>query len=80
MANYPLRLPESVRKAAELAADGVSLNQFFATAIAEKAAMLTAVRVMDERAARADRGKFDEVMRRVGKQPHREGDEVPPTR
>lgn len=79
MANYPLRLPESVRRAAELAAelDGVSLNQFFATAIAEKAAMLTAARVMDERAARADRARFDEVMRRIGREPPREGDEMP---
>lgn len=63
MANDPLQLPVSVRKAAELAAefDGVSLNQFFATAIAEKAAMLTAARVLDERSA------------------PREGDEIPPS-
>jgi uncharacterized protein (DUF1778 family) len=78
MANYPLRLPESVRRAAEAAAalDGVSLNQFFATAIAEKAAALTAVRAFDERAARADRRAFDAVMARVGHQPPQEGDEV----
>ena len=78
MANYPLRLPESVRRAAEAAAalDGVSLNQFFATAIAEKAAALTAVRAIDERAVRADRRAFDAVMARVGHQPPQEGDEV----
>ena len=60
MANYPLRLPESVRRAAEAAAalDGVSLNQFFATAIAEKAAALTAMRAFDERAARATGGRL----------------------
>lgn len=80
MPNYPLRLPESVRKAAEAAAarDGVSLNQFFATAIAEKAAALTTARALEERAARADRSKFDETMARVGREPPREGDEPPP--
>lgn len=79
MPNYPLRLPESVRKAAEMAAarDGVSLNQFFATAIAEKTAALTAARAIEERAARADRTRFDEVMARVGREPPREGDEAP---
>ncbi|SMF96113.1 HicB family protein [Methylomagnum ishizawai] len=37
---YPLRLPTSVKAAAEKLAreDGVSLNQFVATAIAEKLA------------------------------------------
>jgi uncharacterized protein (DUF1778 family) len=80
MPNYPLRLPESVRKAAEAAAarDGVSLNQFFATAIAEKAAALTTARAIEERAARADRSRFDKAMARVGREPPREGDEPPP--
>ena len=79
MSNYPLRLPESVRKAAEIAAarDGVSLNQFFATAIAEKAAALTAAQTIEQRAARADRAKFYEVMARIGKEAPREGDEIP---
>ena len=78
MPNYPLRLPESVRKAAETAArlDGVSLNQFFATAIAEKAAALSGARAWEERAARANHTRFDEVMARVGREPPREGDEI----
>lgn len=75
---FSLRLPESVRKAAGMAAarDGVSLNRFFATAIAEKTATLTAARAIEERAARADHARFDEVMARVGREPPREGDEV----
>lgn len=79
MANYPLRLPDSVRKAAEAAAamDGVSLNQFFATAIAEKTAALTAARAIEERAARANRAAFDDVMARTGKEPPRDGDDLP---
>ncbi len=79
MPNYPLRLPESVRKAAEAAAeiDGVSLNQFFATAIAEKAAALSGARAWEQRAPRANRARFDDVMSRIGKEPPREGDELP---
>jgi len=79
MPNYPLRLPDSVRKAAEAAAqiDGVSLNQFFATAIAEKAAALSGARAWEERASRANRAKFDDVMSRIGKEQPREGDELP---
>jgi hypothetical protein len=43
---YPLKLPASVKKAAaELAAsDGVSLNQFIATAVAEKVGCLRPAR------------------------------------
>lgn len=79
MSNYPLRLPDSVRKAAEASAemDGVSLNQFFATAIAEKAAALAGARAFADRAARADRGAFDAVMARIGGQRPRAGDETP---
>jgi len=41
---FPLRLPESIRRAAEDLArkDGVSLNQFVATAVAEKVSALSA--------------------------------------
>lgn len=79
MSNYPLRLPESVRKAAEAAAemDGVSLNQFFATAIAEKAATLAGAHAFAERAARADRLAYEAVMARIGQETPRDGDEMP---
>jgi predicted HicB family RNase H-like nuclease len=41
---FPLRLPESIRRAAEDLAreDRVSLNQFVATAVAEKVSALNA--------------------------------------
>ncbi len=53
---YPLKLPNSVKHAAaELAkADGVSLNQFIAAAVAEKVGTLQTARVfLQERAGTA---------------------------
>ena len=43
--SYPLKLPHSVKSAAErlAKADGVSLNQFIATAVAEKIGTLNTV-------------------------------------
>jgi hypothetical protein len=56
-------------------ADGVSLNQFVATATAEKVSALTAATYLRDRAARADRARFDRVLARLGSLPPREGDE-----
>jgi hypothetical protein len=66
--NYALRLPASLKKAAEEVAkrDGATLNQFIVTAVAEK---LSAQRTADyfaARAARADLKAFDEIISRAG--------------
>jgi len=76
--NFPLRLPASVRRVAELAAaeDGVSLNQFINVAVAEKAAAMVGARMLAERIGRADRAAFDAIMKRVGPELPREGDEI----
>lgn len=76
--NFPLRLPDSVRRAAEAAAseDGVSLNQFINLAVAEKTAALSGARMMAQRAARADRAAFDAAMAATGPEAPREGDEA----
>lgn len=76
--NFPLRLSESVRRAAEQAAerDGVSLNQFINLAVAEKTAALVGAEMVERRAANADRAAFDAVMARVGKEPPQTGDET----
>ena len=53
-ASYPLKLPRSVKSAAErlARADGVSLNQFIAAAVAEKVGTLDTVdRFLERRAA-----------------------------
>ncbi len=77
--NYPLRLPASIMEEARRAAaqDGVSLNQFIGTALAEKVAALRTEAVLRDRARRADRRAFDAVLSRAGGTPPRPGDEVP---
>jgi hypothetical protein len=77
--NFPLRAPASIMEEARKAAaeDGVSLNQFIATALAEKVSALRTEAVLTARARRADRVKFDAVMSRAGGTPPREGDEPP---
>ncbi len=79
--NFPLRLPASIKAEAERLArrEGVSLNQFIAAAVAEKVGALRAADYFRERAARADRAKFDEVLARAGRgNPPVPGDELPP--
>lgn len=62
-----VNIPESLRKRAESLAknDGVSLDQFIATALAEKVAVLDADTYLRARAARGSREKFDRVLAKV---------------
>jgi HicB-like protein involved in pilus formation len=75
---FPLRLPVSIKGEAErlAAADGISLNQFVATAVAEKVAALRAVSYFAERRGRADWTAFDRLMARPGGSPVGVGDEL----
>jgi hypothetical protein len=69
---YPLKLPTSVKNAAaQLAkADGVSLNQFIAAAVAEKVGSLrTADAFLAERAGRAKPRDLLRYLRKVPKAP-----------
>lgn len=79
MSTLSLRLPESLhRKLRELAdRDDVSINQFIATAVAEKAAALLTVDYLEERARRGSRKLFDRVLARVPDVPPDPGDELP---
>ena len=63
---YPLRLPRSVKAEVErrAKADGVSINQFVATAVAEKLAAMNTAAFFAERRERADFAAFDRLMRR----------------
>ena len=76
---YPLRLPVSIKTEAEklAAAEGTSLNQFVATAVAEKVAVLRTASYFAERRGRADWKAFDRLMGRCGGDPPRAGDEMP---
>jgi hypothetical protein len=82
MSALSLRLPESLhRKIRELAArDAVSINQFIATAVAEKTATLLAVEYLDTRGRQGNRRLFDRVLARVPDVPPISGDERPTRR
>ena len=80
MSSLSLRLPDSLHeKVRELAEqDDVSINQFIATAVAEKAAALLTVTYLEERARRADPRAFDRVLARVPDVAPVAGDEISP--
>ena len=67
MSSISLRLPDSLHKQArELAErDNVSINQFIATALAEKMAALLAGEYLAERAQRGSRKRFDRALKKV---------------
>jgi hypothetical protein len=79
MSALSLRLPESLhRKIRELAErDAVSINQFIATAVAEKTATLLAVEYLETRGRQGSRRLFDRVLARVPDVPPISGDERP---
>jgi hypothetical protein len=86
LTTYPLRLPRSIKAAAERLskADGTSLNQFVATAVAEKIAVMETTAYFEVRAerarasaARGEPGALDALLNRGGGEPPREGDELP---
>ena len=78
-ANYALRLPRSLKAEVErlAAEDGISVNQFIATAVAEKISAMETVRFFAERKARADFIAFNRIMSRSGGEPPQPGDELP---
>ncbi|GGL08242.1 hypothetical protein ASD89_06245 [Caulobacter sp. Root656] len=65
---YPLRLPTSVRAEVErrAKAEGTSVNQFVATAVAEKLAVMNTAAFFAERRSKADFAAFDQIMSRPG--------------
>lgn len=75
---YQLRIPKSVKAAVARWAerDGISMNQFMATAVAEKISVLATIDLFEDRAARADYETFDRVMNRTSGEKPREGDEI----
>jgi len=73
-----LHLPPSIKdEAARCAqADGVSFDEFVATAVAEKIAALDKAAFFAERCAREDFGAFDQLMSRLRSKPLPFGDEA----
>ena len=82
-AAYPLKLPRSVKSAAQRLAkeDGVSLNQWIAVAVAEKiGAVETAAAFLKRRAGDAKPEDLLPFLERAGGEPPAPGDETPPVR
>lgn len=78
-ATYPLKLPESLKVAAARLAkeDGVSLNQWIATAVAQKVgAVETAAEFLAKRSGKAKRGDLERIMRRIPARAPMPGDET----
>ena len=67
MSTLSLRLPESLHKQVrELAArEGISINQFVATAVAEKMSALLTEEYLEARAKRGSREAFERAMAKV---------------
>jgi hypothetical protein len=78
---YPLRLPASIKAAAEKLAreEGISLNQFVATAVAEKLAAMNTATFFMERRDRADLEALRNLLTRTGGEPPGDGDEIEPS-
>jgi hypothetical protein len=78
MANYALRVPESLFAYARQVAEEekVSMNQFFVTAIAEKVSALKTASYFQERAARGDLSAFDLWLAASPDVPPMTGDEI----
>ena len=76
---YPLRLPRSLKKAVERQSkeDRTSINQFVATAVAEKLSALQTAELFADRKLHADFKAFDKLMKRRGGRAPRAGDEMP---
>ena len=76
---YLLRLPRSLKKAVEKqsAEDGTSINQFVATAVAEKLSALQVATFFADRKVRANFKVFDKIMKRRGGKLPRNNDEMP---
>jgi hypothetical protein len=79
MSNYPLRLPEALMEDAREMADaqGVSINQFLSTLIAERIGELKALRHVRYRIGRANSAAAAAVLALVPDQEPLEGDETP---
>ena len=76
---YPLRLPKSLKEAAQHIAreDGTSFNQFVATAVAEKVSAMRTAEFFADRKADSDIEAARRLLRREGGQPPEPEDRLP---
>jgi hypothetical protein len=79
-ATYPLKLPTSIKRAAARLAkeDGVSLNQWIATAVAQKVGVVeTTAEFFRERSKGSTGDRLTALLERVPDVPPAPGDELP---
>jgi hypothetical protein len=79
-AAYPLKLPASIKAAAARVAkhDGVSLNQWIATAVAQKIGVVeTAAAFFRQRAERTEPEDLKRIAQKVPDKPAEPGDMMP---
>jgi hypothetical protein len=78
VSTYPLRLPTSIKAEAERLAseEGTSLNQFVASAVAEKIAALRAADFFTARKGKGDQQAFRRLLTRDGGEAPQAGDEI----
>lgn len=67
MSTLSIRIPESLHKRVKALAskDNISINQFIATALAEKLAALDTEEYLEERSKRGSRKKYKKVLSKV---------------
>jgi hypothetical protein len=78
MSTISVRLPDSLHNMAKTIAsqDHISMNQFIASAVAEKVSALATETYLKERADRASREKFDAALNAVPAQAPDEHDTI----
>jgi len=67
MSDVSVRLPDSLYKNLQILAqqDGISIDQFIATAVAEKISALTTETYLDDLARKGNRAVYDAVLEKV---------------
>ena len=79
MTQFPLRVPDHIMEQARAAAneDNVSINQLMLSFVAEGLGHRRGLRMMQERAARADPEKALAILEKIEGLPPEPGDEMP---
>ncbi|HFQ79858.1 MAG TPA: toxin-antitoxin system HicB family antitoxin [Desulfobacterales bacterium] len=69
MSTVSLRLPDFLHKEVKAISkeEGISINQFISTALAEKMSALRTQEYLESRALRGNREKFDHALAKIGR-------------
>ena len=78
MSTLSLRLPDSLHEQIKKLAkqDGISINQFISSAVAEKMSALMTVEYLENRAKRSSKAKFKKALSKVSKSEPEEHDRL----